>query len=149
MKLNKRERKMTMNKREQGFTLIELIMVIVIMGILAAVVVPKFFSLEEKTHEKVEKAVIGNIRAGLVLYSVNQLASGLGRSFPSPSTIEFTDILDEIPENWNITHTDSSMAWIAYSGRSAQTWYYSYSTGLNPGGQATYTIGSRTTTPEE
>ena len=34
-------------KNEKGFTLIEIIAVIIIMGILAAVAVPKFFSMQE------------------------------------------------------------------------------------------------------
>jgi len=36
-----------MLKNEKGFTLIEIIAVIIIMGILAAVAVPKFFSMQE------------------------------------------------------------------------------------------------------
>ena len=36
-----------MIKNEEGFTLIEIIAVIIIMGILAAVAVPKFFSMQE------------------------------------------------------------------------------------------------------
>jgi len=35
------------SKNEEGFTLIEIIAVIIIMGILAAVAVPKFFSMQE------------------------------------------------------------------------------------------------------
>ncbi len=39
-------------KNEEGFTLIEIIAVLVIMGILAAVAVPKFFDLQSKAKEK-------------------------------------------------------------------------------------------------
>ena len=39
-------------KNEEGFTLIEIIAVLVIMGILAAVAVPKFFDLQSKAREK-------------------------------------------------------------------------------------------------
>ena len=40
-------KKSTFIKDEKGFTLIEIIAVIIIMGILAAVAVPKFFSMQE------------------------------------------------------------------------------------------------------
>ena len=40
----------TMNKRENGFTLIELLIVVVIIGILAAIAIPKFVSVREKTY---------------------------------------------------------------------------------------------------
>lgn len=40
-------KKQTILKNEKGFTLIEIIAVIIIMGILAAVAVPRFFSMQE------------------------------------------------------------------------------------------------------
>jgi prepilin-type N-terminal cleavage/methylation domain-containing protein len=40
-----------MIKNEKGFTLIEIIAVIIIMGILAAVAVPKFFSMQEDAKQ--------------------------------------------------------------------------------------------------
>ena len=42
----------TIIKDEKGFTLIEIIAVLVIMGILAAVAIPKFFDLQAKAKEK-------------------------------------------------------------------------------------------------
>lgn len=39
------------NKRERGFTLIELISVIIILGILAAVITPKYFDMTSKAQD--------------------------------------------------------------------------------------------------
>ena len=71
-----------MKRNNKGFTLIELIMVIVILGILAAVVVPKFFSFTTEAHTANKEAVVGSIRAGLNLYAANQLVKTGSRSYP-------------------------------------------------------------------
>lgn len=44
-----------MNKR--GFTLIEIVLVLVLLGILAAVAVPKYFDLKSKAEQQTAKAV--------------------------------------------------------------------------------------------
>ena len=50
---------------KKGFTLIELIMIIVILGVLAAVAVPKYFDLTASANTAAEKAVVGGVRAGI------------------------------------------------------------------------------------
>ena len=93
-----------MKRNNRGFTLIELIMVIVILGILAAVVVPKFFSFTSQAHEKHKEAVYGTMKSALQLYAADQLVNGTGvRHFPSPARLDLDDegmFLDEIPEGW-------------------------------------------------
>jgi MSHA pilin protein MshA len=50
-----------MNMRQTGFTLIELVMVIVILGILAAVAVPKFIDLSSDSKAAAVKGVAGAV----------------------------------------------------------------------------------------
>ena len=53
-----------MNKKN-GFTLIELIIVMVILGIMAAVAVPRYLDSISNAEESAEDAVISAIRSGL------------------------------------------------------------------------------------
>jgi len=53
-----------MQNRQTGFTLIELIMVIVILGVLAAVAIPKFTNLSADANAAAVQSVAGALAAG-------------------------------------------------------------------------------------
>jgi prepilin-type N-terminal cleavage/methylation domain-containing protein len=59
-------------KARKGFTLIELMIVVAIIGILAAVAIPKFAQMMEKAKEGATKGNIGAIKSALSIYYGDQ-----------------------------------------------------------------------------
>jgi MSHA pilin protein MshA len=59
-----------------GFTLIELVVVITILGILAAFAVPRFVSLEGEARQASAQALGGSVRAAAALAHALALATG-------------------------------------------------------------------------
>ena len=70
-------------KLTKGFTLIELIIVMVILGIMAAVAVPRYLDSISNAEESAENAVINSIRAGLKQYANNKLYSEILAIWPN------------------------------------------------------------------
>ena len=60
-----------MRGRGRGFTLVELMVVVALIGILASVAVPRFADMIRKANEGATRGKLGSIRSGLQLYSVD------------------------------------------------------------------------------
>ena len=89
---------MTNSNNTKGFTLIELIMVTIILGILAAVAIPRYMTSVAAAEAAAEDAVISSIRAGLENYATEQLMSGGRRTW----TTNPFDALATLPSGYAV-----------------------------------------------
>ena len=92
-----------MNQTKNGFTLIELVMVIIILSILAAFSLPKFVNLKTTAIDKTEEAIMGSLNVAIKAKYSQNIASGMLESDAWPcqdSTNPFT-LLEQVPPYQN------------------------------------------------
>ncbi len=89
---------MNMRRNVKGFTLIELVMVIAIIGILASISVPKFLDLSGAAKGAATKAGVGSLRGVLATKYAESATGGATASFPT--SVAATDFAGSVnPKN--------------------------------------------------
>lgn len=129
-------------RRNRAFTLVEILVVVVILGILAAIVVPQFSNAADDSKESAMKQNLLRMRQQVELYSqehngnyptladfIDQmtLASDIDGDTASPGTAgyDFGPYLQKMPAN---PYTDTIPLGSGAVGSSA--WYYDETTGF-------------------
>lgn len=80
-----------MQKRQRGFTLIELVVVITIIGILAALALPRFAAMQSDARIAKMNSALGSIKAAAAMAHAQLLTAGYSATYTnaaSPFTIE-------------------------------------------------------------
>jgi len=136
-------------KMKRAFTLIELIMVIVIIGILAMVAIPKFTGLSNSARVSATRGGLGNIRAAVSIAYVKNGMGGGSATFPA--TIDVSLFRDgAIPVNEITRSSAVNNVSDTVSGTTVSTsgWWY-VTSGGNIGQVGAYVDGSTATDSSE
>jgi len=91
--------------KNKGFTLIELVTVIVLLGILAAVAVPRFINVQEDAREASRAQIRAQVQSGLSMYAAEQIATGASTNIFPPAATVLDDIFSSIPDGLDHTAT--------------------------------------------
>lgn len=83
----------------QGFTLIEIMLVVIIIGALAAMIVPRLAGRSEQAKVAVAKADISNIATALKLYELDN--GGFPATAQGLVALRERSASAPIPKNWN------------------------------------------------
>ncbi|MCP4684505.1 MAG: prepilin-type N-terminal cleavage/methylation domain-containing protein [bacterium] len=94
---------------QRGFTLIEIVIIIVVLGILAAVAIPKYQDITGEAKEAACRASLGALRSGITIYYANAAVTTGSATWPTLTQLETYGVVmaQGIPPNPYQTETNN------------------------------------------
>lgn len=88
-------------RNQRGFTLVELVIIIVILGILAAVAIPKYQDLSSEAREASARSSLGSLRSGITIFYANAAVTTGTATWPTLVEVATVgDVMEQaIPKN--------------------------------------------------
>ena len=115
---------------ERGFTLIEIIMVIVLLGIIAAIAIPKYIDLRTEAADATAGGIVGAIVSSASIGYADIVTTQAGTTFPDITALDTTYLQ---AQNITMISVPASNYWTALIG--GDTYYFTYTPGT---GNATW-----------